>query len=170
MYMAVTYSHNSKFVRLSLGQLPVSISHQVWVSLYHFCVQSKYFGTWEDVFYWVTSINWSSLKSMSFALIAKWSIHELWINSSWFTSGSPIYYITSIHGAAVKQNHQNAVDSQFLTQYKRYYKSNTWRWEDIVIHIFCIELFVIRAKLMELKGEVIWDRSLSGSCVPQPDP
>jgi hypothetical protein len=62
---------------------------------------------------------------------------------------------------------QNAVDSQFLTQYKRYQKSKTWRWEDIVLHIFCIGHFVIRAKLIELKGQVIWDLRLSGMYLPQ---
>ena len=145
----------------------MSISLQVWVSLYCFCGQSKHIGNWEDLFYWVTSINWSSFKSMSFALITKCSIHELCINRSSFTCWSPIYYITNFHGAAVKKKLQNAVDSQFLTQYKRYHKSKTWRWEDIVIHIFCIGHCVIRAKLIELKGQVIWDLSLSGRYLPQ---
>jgi len=40
-----------EIVRSSLGQLPVSISLQVWVSLYHFCGQSKHIGNLEDAFY-----------------------------------------------------------------------------------------------------------------------
>jgi hypothetical protein len=47
MYMAQTYFYNSKFVRSSLGQLPASISLQVWVSLDHFCGQSKHIVNWE---------------------------------------------------------------------------------------------------------------------------
>jgi len=37
-----------------------------------------------------------------------------------------------------------------------------------IVHILCVGHFVIRAKhSLELKGQVIWDLSLSGRCLPQ---
>jgi len=64
---------------------------QVPVSLHHFCGQSKHNGSWKDAFRWATPIISGLIKSMSFVLITKCSIHEVYTNRSSFTSQSQIY-------------------------------------------------------------------------------
>ena len=97
MYMALTYSQNS-ICQIISWPAPSDLSPGE--SLLFLWLEQAYWQLGR----WVTPINSSSFKSMSFALITKCSIHELCINRSSFNLWSPIYYITNIHSAAVKKS------------------------------------------------------------------